>query len=239
MNGFENENQIIDLLNQKDLQFLSKDLQNVIIKINKGKKPNNISATKYGGNNKADLSINLDGKKYLISVKKGSGNSVHEEFVEKFILYLNKNIEVNFSVFNDLRHFIWCDNTLDGTGEFKDRMDLKIYKKKFPEKILNIQNYFDKHKIKLINRFLISGSEKSTTDIDYLFYGNVNNCKVISAKDFLNSAITIKKNPISISYLTFQVYNRRLTYIANQEYRRGKIQLKWGTLQKDIDKLYE
>ncbi|WP_417881658.1 hypothetical protein [Xanthomarina gelatinilytica] len=234
MNGFDNENQIINTINSVPFDNLSSDLKNALIKMNGGNTPKVLSAKKYGGSNKADLSITIDGNVYFVSVKKGSGNSIHEEFVEDFIVYLKKNIEENQTVFDDLRHFVWCDGTLDGSGEFKDRMDLKTYKNKFNSKVINIQKYFDKHNEKLINRFLIGGAEKSTTDIDFLLYGNIDKCQIISRKRLIEKAISIKKKPISISYLTFQVYNRRLTYIEKQEFRRGKIQLKWGTLQNDI-----
>ena len=82
MNGFENEKQIIETINSVVFDNLSKNLQDVIKKINNGCVPKNLSAKKYGGSDKADLSISVDKKNYFISVKKGTGNSVHQEKIE-------------------------------------------------------------------------------------------------------------------------------------------------------------
>ena len=155
MTGFDNEKQIIEVLDNVQFSKLNNNLKKAILKINNNKKPSIILAKKYGGHDKADLSIILDGKEYSISVKMGSGNSVHQEPVEGFITYLKNSFDDNKSVFDDLRHFTWCDETLDGTGLFSARMSVFKYKKNYPLKIKNIQSYFDKHINELLKRFLI------------------------------------------------------------------------------------
>ena len=107
MNGFENEKQIIEAINSIAFKNLSSDLKNVLKKINNGTIPRTLSAEKHGGTDKADLSITIDSNVYFISVKKGTGNSVHQEPIEDFINFLRINFEDDNSVFNDLRHFIW------------------------------------------------------------------------------------------------------------------------------------
>ena len=64
---------------------LSSALKNVLIKINGGVTPKIIYAKKIGGRAKPDLSIKLDSNIFYISVKKGTGNSVHQEKLETFI----------------------------------------------------------------------------------------------------------------------------------------------------------
>ena len=209
MNGYENENQIIETINSTSFENLSVDLKYALTKINNGNIPKTLSANKYGGADKADLSLTIDGNLYFISVKKGTGNSVHQETIEDFIDFLSTNFENKNTVFNDLRHFIWGDGTLDGNGYVGDRIKASKYKKDYPNKIKNIQSYFNKHKKELLERFLINGAV-SNKSADYLFYGDINNCLVISADEMINYALNQNKRPISIGILTFQAWNRNI-----------------------------
>ena len=115
------------------------------------------------------MSVILDGKESKISVKIGTGNSVHQEPIEGFIGFLATEIENEKVVFDNIRHFIWGDETLDGKGNKENRISASVYKKKYAPKVASIQNYLDKHKAILIERFLISGSV-SNNKIDYLYY---------------------------------------------------------------------
>jgi len=230
MNGFENENMIIYEINNKSFKYLSNDLQKVIKYINKGKIPESISAQKYGGISKADLSITIDGTEYFISVKKGTGNSVHQERIESFIYSLETKHEKDESVFNDLRHFIWGDDTLDGQGKANERISANEYKKKYPNRIDNIQSYFDKYRKDLLIKFLFTGSS-STSNIDYIFYGDINECFIVNKDDLLKFALNNAKKPISIGALNFQAWNRNINGGDKSEKKRGQIQLKWGNLK--------
>lgn len=236
MNGFENEKQIIEILNSEEFDGLSEALKKVLIKINKGQIPESISAKRYAGTDKADLSVVLDKKEYYLSVKKGTGNSIHQEPIEDFIKFLQLNFEDDETVFNDLRHFIWGDKTLDGTGNIEDRIGAVKYKKEYPDRIINIQSYFDKYKKELLKRFLITGAV-SDKKPDYLFYGTKDKCKTISDDEMLDFVLSIKKKPISLGVLTFQAWNRNINGGDKSEHKRGQIQLKWGGLEKDISKL--
>ena len=233
MNGFENEKQIIETINSIAFKNLSSDLKNVLKKINNDTIPRNLSAEKHGGTDKADLSITIDSNVYFISVKKGTGNSVHQEPIEDFINFLKINFEDDHSVFNDLRHFIWGDGSFNGSGKIGNRISASKYKKEYPEKVINIQSYFYRHKKELLQRFLITGAV-SNKKADYLFYGNINDCIVVSDDDMLDFAYNIEKRPISIGVLTFQAWNRNINGGSKSEHKRGQIQLKWGGLKADI-----
>lgn len=236
MNGFDNEKQIINTINTVAFENLSTDLKNVLIKINNGNIPTSLSSEKYGGTDKADLSLTIDNKQYFISVKKGTGNSVHQEPIENFIVFLKTNFEDDTTVFNDLRHFIWGDGTLDGKGDIANRISASKYKNTFPLKVKNIQDYFDKHKKDLLVRFIITGAI-SNKKADYLFYGDINDCCVVSDDDMINFALNVNKRPMSIGVLTFQAWNRNINGGNKSEKKRGQIQLKWGGLKEDIKQI--
>ncbi|AFM04601.1 hypothetical protein Fleli_2223 [Bernardetia litoralis DSM 6794] len=237
MTGFQNENEIIKALNGKNFANLNANLQKMVFKINDNKISNSITAKKYAGKDKADLSVILDGKESKISVKKGTGNSVHQEPIEGFIDFLSKEIENDNVVFDNMRHFIWGDETLDGKGNKENRISASDYKKKYPQKVALIQNYLDKYKAVLIERFLILGSV-SNNKIDYLYYGTVEEGIICKTDDFLNYAIQNNcKSTINIGILSFQAWNRNINGGTKSEHKRGQIQLKWGTLKQDIRKI--
>lgn len=237
MSGFQNEINIINYLNTTPFNQLELTHQKLILKLNNNRLPQTITAKKYGGQDKADIAIVVDGIEYLFSIKKGSGNSVHQEPIEDFIKFL-KTIDDNESVFNDLRFFIWGDNTLDGTGDKKNRLDANKLIKEHPDKIRNIQKYFDKHIDILIDRFVITGV-KSKNSADYLWYGNSKEGITISKEDMIHIIKSEKKKPISIGILTFQAWNRNIKPDGKSEHKRGVVQLKWGTLKNDILNYYD
>ncbi len=203
MSGFKNENDIIEALDGKKFNDLNDNLQKMVLKINDNKTPNSITAKKYAGKDKADLSVILDEKESKISVKKGTGNSVHQEPIEGFITFLAEEIKDDKIVFDNMRHFIWGDETLNGKGIKENRISASAYKKKYPQKVAIIQNYLEKHKAILIERFLISGSV-STNKIDYLYYGTIEEGIICKTDDFLSYAIQNNcKSAINIGVLSF------------------------------------
>ena len=82
--GFENEDLILDALNNKKFIDLNSNLKQAILDMygDKISSDSLIKAYKKGGVNKTDLIVEIDSQKYNISIKKGTGNSVHQEKLE-------------------------------------------------------------------------------------------------------------------------------------------------------------
>ena len=236
ISGFKNENDLFLSLNNKKIEDLDSNLKSLILFIHKSKPNSIINCFKIGGEFKTDLTVRVDGKTYNLSIKKGTGNSVHQEKVDDFIEYLGKNFEPNNNVFENIKHFIWADGTITGKGEIKNRLSAGQYSKIFPDKINSIQRYFDKHKDNLIRRFVIDGVSSKHT-VDFLYYGSSEIGKCVSSNDilsFLNKSNS--KGAISVGKLTFQAWNRNIKGGVKSEHKRGQIQLKWGSLKEDIQK---
>ena len=85
-------------------------------------------------------------------------------------------------------------------------------------------------------RFIITGAI-SNNKADYLFYGDINDCYVVSDDDMINFALNVNKRPISIGVLTFQAWNRNINGGVKSEKKRGQIQLKWGGLKENIKQI--
>ena len=85
---------------------------------------------KKGGGAKPDILIRINHNKYFISIKTGSGNSVHQEKLDEFISFLDKQTILDIKIANNLRYFIWGDGTLDGSADFNQRKNANKIKKK-------------------------------------------------------------------------------------------------------------
>lgn len=241
-NGFTNEDNIRLAINNKKLSQLNKNLRNMIVSVF-GQSDDNtlIFCHKRGGVDKTDLSIEVNGVTKYISVKIGSGNSVHQEGVEDFIKFLSQNYGEDKEVFNAIRHFIWGDGSLDGKGERQNRIDARRYAKKYPENVKIIKRYFHAIKPRLVERFIVLG-DKSTHRPDYMYYGDSENGICVDsdkAIEFLSDDANESNSTIPVGRLCFQAWNRALKEDTRSEHKRGEIQLKWPTLQEDLRLMYE
>jgi len=237
MNGFQNEIQIIETINTVAFNNLSSDFKNALIKINNGNIPKSLSAEKIGGRAKPDLSIKLDSNVYYISVKKGSGNSVHQEKLATFIPFV-KTLDASVELINAIKLFIWSDGTIDGSGKIIDRKNAKEMAHAYPSEIKMIQRFFNTHKEILIHRFITTGIYNTSDKVTHLIYGDINNIFVAPIEHielFLSSQDSTAS--VSVGKLSFQAWNVVKNGNPNTENRRGQIQLKWGGLKQDIKEI--
>jgi hypothetical protein len=236
MNGFENEEQIKETINSLPFENLSTDLKNVLKKLNSGIIPKIISAKKIGGKAKPDLSIKLDSNVFFISVKKGSGNSVHQEKLETFIPFV-ENLGASVDIINAIKLFIWSDGTINGSGEITNRKNVKEMANAYPSELKIVQCFFNTHKKPLIHRFITTGIY-NYDKVTHLIYGDKNNiygAPIENIELFLSSQVT--NASLSVGKLSFQAWNVVKNGNPNTENRRGQIQLKWGGLKNDILKI--
>ncbi len=241
--GFENEREICKELNGRKFMNLNENLTHLIKWLfpDIGEK-DKIICTQEGGANKSDLLINVENKKFKnkrISVKKGSGNSVHQESIEDFLVFLEKEFKVNQKFKADLQFFIWGDYTQNGSGNRDNRMSAVELEKKFPELIRRIKIFMNHHRRTLIYRFVIIGS-KSTSAPDAIYYGDKNKGIWADSKkilDFLSESKS--RSVIPVGGLTFQAWNRAIKKDGRSEHKRGVIQLKWPSIKKDLSNLME
>ncbi len=234
--GFENENKLITYLNNKKVKELNQNLKQFIYflfdNINEESKIKTLEGKK---GQKPDITIIINNDIKRISIKKGSGNSVHQEKIEVFTKFLS-SINIPNDIINELLMFHWGDGTCDGTGE--KRILGKKYEQTYPDKIDKINLEFNKeaNKKKFINRFIIQGKSEEYDLIDALYHGNVEEGHWASKDEIINYFVDneFKSNSIHFGSLTYQVWNRCLNLNPKMEERRYVMQVKWGSLLKDL-----
>jgi hypothetical protein len=227
--GFENEDCIRNLLNDAKFETLNENLQDFLQFMfnNSVEHDDIIKCRKKAGHNKSDLKIQIHNETHTVSIKMGAGNSVHQEPVEEFINFLRTTYSITESFENDLK------------GLIKNRVSASQFKKKYPDKIDNIKTFFRKHKKELIIRFVIKGI-RSTSTPEFIYYGDADNGYWDLSEAVINWLINEdneSRGVIPVGRLTFQAWNRNLNGGNLSEHKRGVIQLKWGTIGKDLKKI--
>ena len=234
--GFKNEKNLVTSLHQKRYTQLNSNLQKFIAQSFKNYS-GIILCEQEAGINKSDLRVSIGEESHSYSVKKGSGNSIHQESIDGFIDYLTKEHNLSKRSSENLQRFIWADGSIDGTGKIEDRISSKKFKKKYPKDIKDIQDFFDDVTTLLIRRFLIHGIH-SNSSAEFIYYGTENKGTLCKSEDLLTWLATHdSKATLHIGKLSFQAWNRNLKGKRKAEKKRGVIQLKWGGLKKDIRKI--
>lgn len=234
--GNTNEDILLSSLNNKQFKELNQNLKSFIYCLDSTiKETDIITVSKLAGNYKSDLKITIKNNTYNISVKMGSGNSVHQEKIEDFISFLSKTYDISEDLANKLRFFIWGDGTLDGSGSINSRLNATNLKENYPTLVSDIKNMLSIHKNDLINRFVFTG--RCNDSIDYIYHGNdINGLWASKEEIFPHMLISNDNNKsLSVGILTFQAWNRSLN--GNNDSKRGEIQLKCGSLAKALQKV--
>jgi len=234
--GFKNEKKLIKSLNHTYFRNLSPNLQRLIAQSFQNYE-GLILCSAEAGLNKSDIKIKIANEEHTYSVKMGKGNSVHQEPLDAFLHFLEKEHSLSPKVKEHIQHFIWADGTLKGTGDIKKRISSKKFKKQNPKVIKEIQAYFNDIKRPLIERFLINGI-KSNSSAEFIYYGTAKKGIVCKSSDVVDWIIKRKSRAtLHLGKLTFQAWNRNLKGKKKAEKKRGIVQIKWGGLKKDIQKI--
>jgi len=190
---------------------------------------------------KTDLFITLDDIEFCrLSIKSGTGNSVHQENIYQFSKFL-KEFGIKEQLIRDLLFFHWGDGTYDGSGKQIDRKNAVYLKKEFPEKIASIQKIFTSVKKEIIERALIG--EKNGTEPNYVIYfedKNLNGLQIMDMGQVIKHHISLKNmhNDLKIGNLTFQNYQRCLDgQERTTNKNRNDIQFKWTGIASDMKKM--
>lgn len=254
--GFTNEELMVQALNNKNIRQLNTNLKRFLKDIceESGIKYTDslIVKARLEKNNKLkqDFYIKINNIEYGISMKMGTGNSVHQEKIEEFIQWLSRcsSIEITDEIKDCLRFFIWGDGSIDGrapivkdeNGHIIGRFGAGEFRKLYPKKKELLQNILEKNAAFILNRVIFEG--KHNSKVDYIYHGNPLNGVWISKSEVLqfnikNAKSKDKKSNASIyvGRLTVQPWNASLK--GNNEKKRGQIQFKYSSIVKDFELL--
>lgn len=246
--GNKNELKIVQALNDKAFSVLNNNLKEFVKYV---AEDNNIAITsnmlikaEYEPNSrlKQDFYLYLEDKKFYISLKMGSGNSVHQEKCEDFVRYIKNELNASEDICNNFLFFSWADGTLDGTGSMEkdengniiSRFGASEFKKRFPDKFISLQNFLNSNEEVLIKRFLFSGRHNSK--VDYIYHGNELNGRWISVNEIIKYNLANSKSKgLHVGKLTIQSWN--ISRKGKTEHKRGQLQAKYAKMKDDCFEL--
>ncbi len=236
--GFTNETEIINYINtQKTYENLNSNMQDFIKFLFSGVNVSGIriTATKPQGMVKPDIAITINGNTKYVSVKKGSGNSVHQEQLSLFETFL-KNSGISSQIITYLKEFHYGDGSIDGKGG--TRISANEWISNNYSKVSSINKAFKDNTflIKVFNRILFVGNVSPAPTVDAIFHGNINRALWASRDEIITYLLNWNNtsNNIHFSNLSYQVWNRNLNYNPNTANRRHVMQLKWASLSEDL-----
>lgn len=234
--GFENEDEIIQYLNNRRIKDLNRNIKKFIVFMFKSLDEEDVIYALPGkSGQKPDMIITINNNIKRVSIKKGTGNSVHQEKIEVFIEFLT-SINIPNYLINELIKFHWGDGTIDGTGD--KRISSLEYKKKFLKEIKEINKEFNKEENlkQFIDRFIMRGKSIEYDTVDTVYYGNVTEGHWATREEIIEYTANNRFELDSIHFgpLTYQIWNRCLNFNPNTENRRQVMQIKWGSLFNDL-----
>ena len=239
--GFVNEEQLRNYINNNDWKTYYTSIKE-LLKFTFGNKLNielTFTAEKIGGKVKPDMAITHNGTKKYISIKKGSGNSVHQEKISVFFPLIESLFDSN--TLNNLKLFHYGDGTLDDSGTIRySASECQIFYSSEIASLNNKFNEWDKLKI-FLDRFLFVGNISSTLIVDVIYHGNINS-GIWASRDELYKYFEnnlFSSSALHFGSLTYQVWGRNNDFRAVHPDRRYVMQVKWGEILNDLNKIKE
>lgn len=229
--GFQNEWDFFNYLNGKKVGEINQSFKEMLTSIYDNLTDDmNIKCYVDMAKNKEDLWITINSIRKNISIKMGSENTFHTEYIYNFTDFLERQ-NVPMKIINDILdyHFL-KENNLSvsvNANNIIEKITLNIYKQKYHKKINNINLYFQNNESllkKLINRFVIGKN-------DLIIHGTVENFSYITKEEIIKVLLANKimdSSSVHFSHLYFQAKSRK------DEVMRFFFQIKWYKLEEDI-----
>lgn len=242
--GVQNEHDLTLALNNKTVNELLPTPKRFIHRLEPAIGRNDtIHATAVGGQGlKPDIQINLLNHDWNVSVKKGTGNSVHQEN-QSYFLHFCAELGMPEEVQDNFRLFLYGDGTVDGSGELEDRLTAQQAAELYGDQLQSVQSFFNRNKRALIERFLIYGRTGRELNIfaNYLYHGTVESAEWCplndDAVDFLCTIPSPEAAPLCVGPFTVQTWNRNLQGEPAREGRRHSVQIKWANCREQIGEI--
>lgn len=238
--GFINEKQLSEYISNKVFSEYNPNIQK-FLQFTFGNKFNvNLPfiTRKMGGPVKPDLCIIHNGIEKYISIKKGSGNSVHQESIDVFFPYFQNMLGTE--LLNNLKLFHYGDDTTDDTGI--NRYNASECKSRYKEQVCNLNTNINiwSNLSHFLDRFLFVGNIGSLA-VDVIYHGTIDSGLWASRSEIYDYIENNKfsSNAIHFGPLTYQVWGRNEKRIAKHPDRRYVMQVKWGSITKDLEKIRE
>ena len=233
--GFINEEELRNYINNKTYDRYNNNIKKFVSFVfgNSFNKTLPVKAEKRAGQLKPDLCLIHNGVEKYISVKKGSGNSVHQEHIKVFFPFVYEML--GEASLNNLKLFHYGDGTTNDTGAV--RYNASECKKRYTKEVTQLNNSINTpdNLRAFLDRFLFIGNISSVS-VDVVYHGTIESGLWASKSEIMNYLIknNFNSNAVHFGSLTYQVWGRDEKRTAVHPDRRYVMQVKWGSNEKDL-----
>lgn len=237
--GFENEHNIQKALDQKIYENINPNLRHFLDEIfhHQDLRGKWVHAQVMNVNMKPDFYVTVDGVLggAYVSVKIGSGNSIHQEPFLNFVDFLKDNGATD-EIITNLKLFHFADGTTNNTGTLRQTAGQFI--KENQGVIQSLNEFFNKREVlrKIIERVIFQGNYPNAPQADYIYHGDEHN-GVWASKDEIFQYLSLlkpKTNSVHAGPLTYQNWNRDIEFKGTKKNGRMQMQFKWGDLKNTL-----
>lgn len=232
------EKEIITHLNGKKISELSNNLRNLVVALYGVVDENEvISCELIEDYIKPDFIITYKGIKKYVSMKTGRAETVHEEYIKNFILFL-RSLGISSRTQQTILLYHYGDGTMDGSG--RDRIDYTALRFMLNERIQEANHELNANKdfvLKVIERCLFVGTLQNAIRIDCVYFGDYKFGEVATTRQIISH---IKKrdwswmNNLHIGPLQLRPHARYYGKEIKSEKRRQRLQCYWANFSSDI-----
>lgn len=236
-NGLQNELEIVALLDGKLYRELPEFWQRRINQLDRDvREDDRIECYKCVYNQKADISIRIDNKKWNISIKSGYFVSVHSERISSFSGFL-RSLGIEEELIETMKLYHYGDGTTDGTGEV--RKSVAELKEELKDRIRVFNEAVNKKEVlsKIVLRFLCIGTPFQRSFVTHIYHGTKDYGELIDAKtmvDYICSGYPQTTTSIHFGPFIYCPAYRGVVDFDSNNVKRYYIEIKWPSLIRDI-----
>lgn len=238
--GYQNEFDFVNLFNDKYINELDDNTQSFLCELfdNNILNDEKIKAWKNKVNQKTDIFIKYKNRIKGISLKCGNSNSIHQETIETFKVFL-ENLNIPYKIIdNYVSYHYGYDRNDDGKIDFTKSLTSEEYKKIHQDEINLFNNKINNSKImvEMIDRFIIRG-RNSNYDIDALISGTVSNYVWILKYDIYDLIISkrfLEYTSPHIGCITIGPKKRNIDRQSKNSRERYIVCCRWNFITEDI-----
>lgn len=233
--GLINERILIEYINNNSFDDYTDNIKNFLFFAFEDNINTNLPfySDKIVGQLKPDILIKHNNVTKYISIKKGNGNSVHQESINDFFPFIASILDDKSLEYLKLYHF--GDDTLDDSGSI--RYSARECKNRYPNEIIYLNQKINDwtNLIKFLDRFLFYGN-LSKISVDIIYHGTINEGHWASKEEIINyiKNSIFHTNGVHFGPLSYQVWGRNEKKTALHPDRRYIMQIKWSSLKKDL-----
>ena len=238
--GYQNEEDFVNLFNGKYLSELESNSQKFVKELFGEMMDNEerIKSWKNKVNQKADIFIKYKNLIRRISLKCGNSNSIHQEQIQDFKLYLEK-LGIPYNVISKYTSYHYgYQRTEDGELDFSKSLSSKEYKVLYQDEIDVFNKSINRTRIiiDMIDRFIVRG-RNSDYDIDALICGTIDNYVWIMKYDIYDLILSnrcLDYTSPHIACMTIGPKKRNLERNSRNAKDRYIVCIRWNFIKESI-----